>query len=154
MYILTLTCSVSQILTALNARLAPEVFSTPLLSSLLALLGPPNSAALKSLPADQRDREEKERVTKQRGVLRVLAEAEACGLRLVQGTTASNGRKSKATVPEEPVVGMGWCVEEGLRGLVSKSQSSQYGGHGRSAVGYDRLGLVRRADRFCLDLFR
>jgi len=104
-------------LTALNSRLSPDVFSTPLLTSFLALLGPPNSAALKALPADQRDREEKERVTKQRGVLRVLAEAEACGLRLVGGTVASSGRKSKVVLEE--VVGMGWCMEDGLKGLVS-----------------------------------
>lgn len=112
-----------QILTALNSRLSSELFSTPLLSSLLALLPPPNSSALKALPAEQRDREEKERVTKQRGVLRVLAEAEACGLRLVQGTTSGNGRKSKAAVPEETVVGSGWCVEEGLKGLVSQQSA-------------------------------
>jgi hypothetical protein len=109
-----------QILTALNSRLSPDVFSTPLLLSFLALLGPPNSAALKALPADQRDREEKERVTKQRGVLRVLAEAEACGLRLAGGVIPSSGRKSKTVVLEE-VVGTGWCLEEGLKGLVSTS---------------------------------
>ncbi|KAL7411066.1 armadillo-type protein [Mrakia frigida] len=108
---------VVEILTALNSRLSPDVFSTPLLTSFLALLGPPNSAALKALPADQRDREEKERVTKQRGVLRVLAEAEACGLRLVGGTVASSGRKSKVVLEE--VVGMGWCMEDGLKGLLA-----------------------------------
>jgi hypothetical protein len=119
-----------QILTALSSRLPHLTFLIPLFTQLLAFLSPPNVAALKALPAESRDREEKERITKQRGVLRVLAEAEACGLRLPAGSSAAAGGGKKvsksaaaaAAAAVEPNGGVsasgGWCVEDGMRGLV------------------------------------
>lgn len=104
-----------QILTALSRRLPSTTFLEPLLSQLTALLAPPSAAALKSLPAEQRDREEKERVTKQRGVLRALAEAELCGLRM---STGGGGRKGKEVEREEV-----WCTDDGVKGLVRSPTS-------------------------------
>lgn len=50
-------------------------------------------------------------MTRQRGVLRALAEAELCGLRM---STGGGGRKGKEVEREEV-----WCTEEGVKSLVS-----------------------------------
>lgn len=107
----------AQILTALSRRLPSTTFLQPVLTELLQLLAPPSAAALKGLPQEQREREEKERVIKQRGVLRALAEAEVSGLRMTVGS--GGGRKGKEVAVEEV-----WCTEEGVKGLASRLLSA------------------------------
>ncbi|KAH9915683.1 ARM repeat-containing protein [Fomitopsis serialis] len=59
---------------------AAEAFTPELVSTLSAALAPPNRAALAALAAEQREKEDTARVTRQRPVLRVCAELALVGI--------------------------------------------------------------------------
>lgn len=68
-----------QIVSAIHQRF-PEVVSLPLISSLQASLQAPSKAVLAAWSPEQREKEESNRITRQRGLLRVYAELELAGI--------------------------------------------------------------------------
>lgn len=81
-----------KVISALHQRFGSEAFTSPLVSTLTAQCKPPSSATASSkgsssssnnaasVPAEQREKEESQRVAKQRALLRLLAELDVVGL--------------------------------------------------------------------------
>ncbi|PWN29554.1 ARM repeat-containing protein [Jaminaea rosea] len=80
----------AEIVTELHARFDPPVFAQPLAVALSSALAPPNKAQLQAMQAEQKEREEANRVSRQKVMLRIAAE-----LALVEVIRARDGSSTQ-----------------------------------------------------------
>ncbi|KAI0743348.1 ARM repeat-containing protein [Daedaleopsis nitida] len=88
--------SAVEIVSALHRRF-PKAFTPAIVSSLTTALAPPSRAALAALSAEQREKEDSARVSRQRPVLRVCAELALVGI-IKDGPDRSGGEWVMKTV--------------------------------------------------------